>query len=57
MTIRDAAHARELAQKAKALKDKHDPADKAEFEKIKTALLSQGYGALVREYGIESWDR
>ncbi len=55
MTIRDATYARELAKKAKALKDKHDPADKAEFEEIKTALLSQGYGALVREYGIESW--
>ncbi|EMZ39388.1 hypothetical protein [Helicobacter bilis] len=55
MTIRDAAHARELAQKAKALKATHNQADKAEFEKIKTALLSQGYGALVREYGIESW--
>lgn len=57
MTIRDAAHARELAQKAKALKATHNQADKAEFEEIKTALLSQGYGALVREYGIESWDR
>lgn len=55
MIIKDAEHARQLAKKAKALKDKRDSADKAEFEEIKTSLLSQGYGALVRECDIESW--
>ena len=56
MVIRDANHAEQLAIQAKALKDKHSPADKGKFNEIKNALLSQGYGALVRKYNIESWD-
>lgn len=56
MVIIDANHAEQLAIQAKALKDRHSPTDKDEFNRIKNALLSQGYGALVRKYDIESWD-
>lgn len=56
MHIQNEVHAKQLTEKAKILKDRHALLDKAEFEEIKVALLSQGYGALVREYEIQSWD-